>query len=135
MVKRCNRQSQEEELIRRLETEHDLFYYRMISESSRAVYEKCAKIRFYEIIYEYFLYCENIENKHIEACLLAEQILSELYDIYLKYEDLRVDTWEDVKDLLDRYMESMDARMVKVYRQFGMPQESTTEGGVVVNER
>ncbi len=121
MYKRRVCELPEEELIRRIEVEHELFYYRTISEPSKVVYENSAKIKFFECIYEYFLYCENIKADYIEACLLEEQILPALYDVYLQHEELRADTWEEIEKLLDRYIESTDAKMAIAYKRRGMP--------------
>ena len=109
MQKRKIHEKQEEELIRSLETEHDLFYYRMVSEPSRSVYDQCNIIRFYECVYEYFMYCENIAPDIINACIGNNRLLDVLHALYLKREDLRVDSWEDIEELLFAFAEEEKA--------------------------
>ena len=125
--KRKNCSEQEEALLCRIEQEHDLFYYRMISESPKVVYEKCGIIKFYECIFEYFLYCENIKPEIIETCLQEDNVLSSLYELYLKHESLRADTWSEIETLLDEFRNFMDDRVKKAYRSFGLSIDS--EGG------
>lgn len=105
MQKRKFHEKQEEELLRRLEMEHDLFYYRMISEPSKTVYDQCNIIRFYECVYEYFMYCEDIRTEAVAACLEESNVLAALYALYLKREDLQVETWEDIELLLQVFVE------------------------------
>lgn len=88
-------------LIHSIEQEFELFQYRTLSRSRKKIFEACFEIRFYSCIYEYFLYVEEIADAHIEACFKCENAIAELYDLYLKYEYLRCDRWEDIEELLD----------------------------------
>ena len=91
----------EKELIDRLEVEHELFYCRTIAQPPEQVYDQCNIIRFHECIYEYFLYCEEINKEHIGACLREREIFAALHGIYLEYESLDVSTWEQIGELLN----------------------------------
>ena len=89
------------DLMERLNTEHDLFYYMTLAKTPKEVYEDFGRIRFYECVYEYFRYKENIKADYISACLREEYIFSSLYELYLKYEHLNVGSWEQVEELLN----------------------------------
>ena len=128
MEKRKKCTEPEAELIQRIKAEHDLFYYRMLSSPPKTIYDECSKIRFCEVIYEYFLYCENIPTKYVQSCLLEGEILPALYGLYLKYEELVVDTWVDVENLIERHLEEMEKKMASAYRQFGMPEIKEKKG-------
>ena len=91
----------ERKLIKRVESEFLFFKYQMLSKSNTEIYDNCNVIRFYHCIYEYFLYCENFDAEHISACLKYDNPISVLYQLYLKYEYLRCDRWEDIEEILN----------------------------------
>ncbi len=95
-----NMSDKEIELMKRMETEHTIFKYRMLASSAAEVYENCNVIRFYECIYEFFQYAENIEKEYIDVCLRYENIIETLYQLYMKYEYLRYSRWEDIEEIL-----------------------------------
>lgn len=101
MMKREMNSSSAALLLDRLSVEHELFYYKMLSRPPKEIYESCSIIRFYDTVWEYFQYKEELEQEHIDACLKENGILQALYDIYLQKEHLRIDTWEDIEELLD----------------------------------
>lgn len=92
------------QLIHSIEQEFELFQYRTLSKSRKKIFEACCEIRFYSCIYEYFLYAEEIADDHIEACLKYGNTISKLYYLYLKYEYLRCDRWDDIEELLDVFV-------------------------------
>ena len=73
-LREADNDSRKLELLDRLELEHELFYYRMVSRPSKEVYNECGCIRFHESIYEYFLYCDGISSRHIRACMEERSI-------------------------------------------------------------
>lgn len=89
-------------LLSRLSQEHELFYYQMISKPPDEIYHSCGIIRFYDSVWEYFQYKENLDKEYVEACLDEDNILAVLYDLYLKYEHLNVGTWDEIEELLDK---------------------------------
>jgi len=95
-----NMSDKEIELMKRMETEHTIFKYRMLASPAAEIYEGCSIIHFYECVYEYFQYAEDIDKEYIEACLRCENILGSLYQLYLKYEYLRYGVWDDIEELL-----------------------------------
>ena len=74
MMRRGDMPDREIELMKRIETEHTIFKYRMLASPAAEVYENCNVIRFYECIYEFFQYAENIEKEYINACLMYENV-------------------------------------------------------------
>lgn len=76
----------EKGLLRKVQREHSLFKYQMLFGTNREIYDSCNKICFYEKLMEYFLYKEDIGEEIVEAGLQAEDLLDELYHVYLKYE-------------------------------------------------
>lgn len=95
----------ERELRKKIAKEHELFQYKMLASSAEAVYDACNRIWFYECIYEYFQFAGNIEKKSVDACLEEEDIMAALWELYVKYEYLKVGTWEDVEEILDVFVE------------------------------
>lgn len=88
-------------LIKAAKDEFELFRYKTLSRSRKEIFEACSRIAFYSCIYEYFLYAEEISEKHIRACLNCGEIIASLYQIYLKYEYLQYSRWEDIEEILD----------------------------------
>ena len=99
------------QLVHNIEKEFELFEYRMLSRSRKKIFEACHEIRFYSCIYEYFLYAEDIADNHIKACLKCENVIAELYDLYLKWEYLRCSRWEDIEELLDVFVSARKDRV------------------------
>lgn len=90
----------ERELRKKIAKERELFRYKMLASPAEAVYDACNRIWFYECIYEYFQFAENIEEKFMDACLEEENAIATLWRLYARYEYLRVGTWEDVEEIL-----------------------------------
>ena len=64
--------------LRKVQREHLLFKYQMLSGTNREIYDSCNKICFYENLIEYFLYKEDIGEEIVEAGLRAEDLLDEI---------------------------------------------------------
>lgn len=105
MMRRGDMPDREIELMKRIETEHTIFKYRMLASTAAEVYENCNMIRFYECIYEFFQYAESIEKEYINACLRYENVIGTLYQLYMKYEYLRYSRWEDIEEMLSALVE------------------------------
>lgn len=88
-------------LVKSVEREFELFKYKTLSKSRNEIFECCGVIRFYSCIHEYFLYAEDIEEAHRNACLECGDVIASLYALYLKYEYLRCSRWEDIEEILD----------------------------------
>lgn len=99
---------EERMLYRKVEQEHDLFMYKILASTAEIIYGNCGQIRFYECVYEYFMYVEKIERKHILACLKCGNIMQTLYEVYLKREYLDYSTFEKIRELLDVFAKDME---------------------------
>ena len=102
MMKRELRSDSVTTMLKRLSQEHELFYYQMISKPPKEIYENCCMIRFYDSLWEYFQYKEELDKEHVHACLKETNILSALYALYLEYEHYNVNTWDEIEELLDK---------------------------------
>ena len=94
----------EKRFLRKVKREHSLFKYQMLSGTNREIYDSWNKICFYENLIEYFLYKEDIDEEIVEAGLQAEDLLDELYHVYLKYEWLQITSWEKIEEILTVYV-------------------------------
>lgn len=100
MMKRGVFSNNKRKLLLKVEAEHELFKYKMLASPVKDVYERCNEIRFYECVYEYFRYCENITEEYMKACLKESEIIAALWRTYIENEYLKIDTWEDIEDLI-----------------------------------
>ena len=94
----------ENELIIRIREEIKEFRHGIFMMARKDIYDMCNKIRVYECLYEYFDCCEELKPLHVRACLRERNILQSLYELYVKHEYLKVDTWEDIEALLDEFV-------------------------------
>lgn len=100
-MKRGQLSEKETQLVRRAENEFGLFRYKMLSKSRKKIFEKCGKIQFYCCIYEYFMYADDIDKEHIEACLKYERPIAELYRVYQEYEYLQYGSRDEIEEMLN----------------------------------
>ena len=107
-MKRSEFSKEERELIKRIETEYELFKYKMLSKSNFEIYDSCNVIRFYESVYEYFIYSEDFKKIHLKICLKYENVIFVLYDLYVKYEHLRYERWEEIEEILNVLVEKSE---------------------------
>lgn len=90
----------ERKLRKKIGREHELFKYKMLAAPAAEIYDNCNKIRFYGCIHEYFQYAENLEKKFVDACLGEPDAIAALWELYIEYEYLKCDTWEDIEEIL-----------------------------------
>ena len=55
-MKRGDRLESEKRMLKKINTEHMLFQYKMLSGAAQEVYNACRKICFYECVFGYFQY-------------------------------------------------------------------------------
>ena len=104
MQRRKEYTDQEQRFLQKIQTEHSLFKFKMLSGTNREVYDSCNIIRFYETLYEYFIYKESLDQSLVEIGLQEDDVLDGLYQTYLKYEWLQVGTWDEIVELLKVYV-------------------------------
>ena len=92
------------EFIRKVEFEHSLFKFKMLSSNTTEVYNECNKIHFYECIYEYVVYSDNLDINFVNSTKHIDNVISVLYQLYLKYENLNVSTWNEIEELIQVYL-------------------------------
>ena len=97
-------QMDERKLKEKIKKEYALFKFEMLSGCRREIYENCNKIWFYEVLYEYFLYKETIDERFIAAGLQTDAFMDRLYQLYLKYEELHADSWQGIEELLEKFL-------------------------------
>lgn len=107
-MRRGDFSEKEIQLIKMVEGEFELFKYHMLSKSRKKIFESYDAISFYSCIHRYFVYPENIEAVHINACLKCENIIADLYRIYTEYGYLRYGHWEDIVELLNVLMREQE---------------------------
>jgi len=75
-------------VLQKIKREYAVFKHRMLSETVHEVYASCRCICFYESVWEYFLYHKHISRAFMKAAAESENILGELWDMYLEDECL-----------------------------------------------
>ena len=51
---------------------------------------------------------EDLNKKHLNVCLTYENVISELYELYLKYESLECSTWENIEEILNIFVQKSE---------------------------
>ena len=92
------------EFMYNIESEYNLFKSNMLLKTPEEIYDSCNTIRFYECMYEYFQYNENINSQFISYMHCKKNTISELQHIYYKNEYLTVDTWDGIDDIINYCM-------------------------------
>lgn len=95
-----------------IELEYSIFKFKMLSKTSHEIYDSCNIIRFYECVHEYLLYNENVSAEFMDHIKIRNNVLEELYEIYLKYESLRIDSWDEIDNLIDIYNKRYDRKNI-----------------------
>ena len=104
-MKRKDHPEKEKELLKKVKTEYELFRCKKLLCPAQEVYDSCRVISFYECMYEYFQYCEKISRDFINASGKDDWVLAQLWELYLKNEYLRADTWAEIEGLLNAYVD------------------------------
>lgn len=97
-----------------VEQEFELFKYKMLASSRQNIFDSCNKISFYSCVCEFFEFSETIEDKYVKACLdCGDNVIANLYRIYLEVEYLRYSRWEDIEEILNV--------LVREQEKYGVP--------------
>ena len=88
---------------RRIMREYNKFTYHMLKNSKKRIMDKSTMIQFYGCIKEYFECNACIPACYYEALFDVKEhdIIHELWEVYLKYEQLRCMTWDDIDELIE----------------------------------
>ena len=104
-MKRKEHTEKEKELLGKITAEYELFRCKMLLQPAWEIYNSCRSICFYECLYEYFRYCEKISRDFINASEKENMILAQLWELYLKNEYLKADTWDEIESILRAYVD------------------------------
>lgn len=93
--------------IRTIEKEFADYKNTMMKKQPEEIWDKCCEIYFYSSFYEYFLYNEAIS--YVVAAKLAscENIIAGCWELYLKNEELSILSWEDIGQIIDRFLQKV----------------------------
>lgn len=96
--------------IEKIEREYQDYKARMLQEVPEYIWDRCCEIYFYSSFYEYFLYNEAISYTTALRLGDYENIIAGCWDLYLKNEELSILSWEDIGQILDRFLEKEGER-------------------------
>ena len=99
-----NAEKQRRKVLKQIQNEYLIYKYKKLSECRKNIYESCSEILFYECLHEYFLYHQGISKRFLELVQDIDDILANLYRLYLKYEELSIITWAGIEELLEMYI-------------------------------
>ena len=88
-----------------IEREYKDYKATMLKNSPEQIWDKCCEIYFYSSFYEYFLYNEAISYTVAEQLGGCENIIAGCWYLYLKNEELSILSWEDIGQIIERYLQ------------------------------
>lgn len=83
-------------LLNDITMEVELFRSKMLAKDVNTVYDNSKEIIFYESVFEYFLYSENISKDVIKTCWTDSWLMENLWKLYLKEEFLKSEEYMTV---------------------------------------
>ncbi|MBR1703054.1 MAG: hypothetical protein IJ716_14085 [Lachnospiraceae bacterium] len=99
--------------IRKVQKEFDDFKCLLIRKGSKAeIFENCTKICFYSCMKEYFELNRKIPLTYLQIAYHINGFLDLAWKYFLKYEELRYDTWEALDGLMQCMMEHEWVRII-----------------------
>ena len=87
-----------------IEKEYRDYKAAMLKTAPAHIWDRCCEIYFYSSFYEYFLYNESISYVVAEELVNCENIIAGCWDLYLKNEELSILSWEDIGQIIERYL-------------------------------
>ena len=97
-----------------IDKEYNLFKKGILKTGKKDIYGACNKIKFWENIYEYFQYnTAKLDKDTLCATSSLEGLISELWNVYLKYEALQANTWEDIDELVQTFVDIQLHKTIK----------------------
>ena len=100
LMKRKEHTEKEKELLEKITAEYELFRCKMLLQPTWEIYNSCRSICFYGC-----LYCEKISRDFINASEKEHWVLAQLWELYLKNEYLKADTWDEIESILRTYVD------------------------------
>ncbi|MCI9080471.1 MAG: hypothetical protein HFH68_16450 [Lachnospiraceae bacterium] len=105
MSKEKDYNNHKKEFMENINKEYHTFRKSMLLKNPQEIYESYGEIYFYECLYEYFQYNENIDGSFIDLVHDTKNIISKLEYIYEDNEYLTVYTWNGIDNIIDYYMQ------------------------------
>ena len=90
-----------------IEREYMDYKATMLKKSPELIWDRCCEVYFYISFYEYFLYNEAIPYTVAEQLGECENIIAGCWHLYLKNEELSILSWEDIGQIIERYLETI----------------------------
>lgn len=91
--------------IEKIEKEYRDYKAKMLQEAPEQIWDRCCEIYFYSSFYEYFLYNEGISYTTALKLGACENIIAGCWDLYLKNEELSILSWEEIGQVVSRYLQ------------------------------
>lgn len=83
-----------------VQREYGKFREQILSLPPEQIADMCSKIYFYKCLYDYFMYNENISDSVIEKMKSNKNLIVECWNVYLKYENLSCNSWDNIDELV-----------------------------------
>lgn len=103
LVKKKQNSHDRQAAIDKIEAEYNIFKQEILSMNAEEIFNACNKIRFYESVMEYFRYNTIAVDMIVKFCESSDSLLQELWQLYLKYENLQIESWSDIANMLEWY--------------------------------
>lgn len=95
---------QEKRFMDSINKEYNAFKSSMLLKEPQEIYDSYGEIYFYECLYEYFQYNENIDSAFINIAHDTKNIIAKLKYVYEGNEHLTVHTWNGIDNIINCYM-------------------------------
>ena len=104
MHKEKDYNNREEKFMDSINKEYHAFKNSMLLKEPQEIYSSYGEIYFYECMYEYFQYNENIDSRFINTAYDVKNIIAKLKYIYESKEYFTVHTWSGIDNIIDCYV-------------------------------
>lgn len=95
---------QEKQFINNINKEYNVFKNSILLKKPQEIYSSYGEIYFYECIYEYFQYNENIDSNFINIAYNTKNIIAKLKYLYESKDYLTIHTWSGIDDIIEYYI-------------------------------
>jgi len=75
---------------------------RLLQQPVDVLWDSCHEILFYTSVAEYFREKKDIRKHYVKRLLCERKPIYAMWKVYLKYEDLVFQTWEEIDVILER---------------------------------
>lgn len=89
---------------KRVRKEFNKFKISLLKKSKEQIIDNCNKIRFFCCIKEFFIYNEQISESTWKFLVDKDNIIHQMWNLYLKYEELEVDSWSNIEEIFAVWM-------------------------------